>query len=51
MKKCKWVKFNEASDGSRAYKTECGCTFILKREEEIESEDICDCGKLIEVEK
>lgn len=50
MEYCIWKEFNKATDGSIAYKTECGCIFVIKPEEPVEKDDICDCGKRIQIE-
>ena len=44
---CNWFMTNQATDGTKGYKTDCGCFFVIKKDEPVEDTDVCDCGKRI----
>lgn len=44
---CNWFMTNHATDGTKGYKTDCGCFFVIKKDEPVEDTDVCDCGKRI----
>lgn len=44
---CNWFMTNHATDGTKAYKTDCGCLFVIQTEEPVEETDVCDCGRRI----
>ena len=41
------IMTNQATDGTKGYKTDCGCFFVIKKDEPVEDTDVCDCGKRI----